>query len=73
MTGVHCLKHVQRLFSADFTEDMEDEDRRQALREAVLHLKQNSLERQIAKENDPVRLMELLREKNTLKGTDILL
>ncbi len=65
-------REAAALFSSDFTEEMDEEARRQALREAVLHLKQNSLERRIGKEEDPVRLMELLREKNALKGMEIL-
>ncbi len=59
---------VAAMFSSAFTEDLSEDEKRQALREAVGRVRENSLEKKIADCTDPMQLMELLKKKNELKA-----
>lgn len=58
---------VAAMFSSAFTEELAENEKRQALREAVMRVRENSLEKKIADCADPMKLMELLKKKNELK------
>lgn len=58
---------VAAMLSSAFTEELAENEKRQALREAVMRVRENSLEKKIADCADPMKLMELLKKKNELK------
>ena len=62
---------VTSLLSSVFMEDAEEEERKQALREAVLRVKADSLERKAAAAQDPGTLMELMKQKQDLRNLPV--
>lgn len=62
---------VTAILSSDFMADAEEADKKQAVREAVRRVKENSIDLQVQAAADPMALMELLRQKQELKGKGI--
>lgn len=56
------------VFSSTFAENLDDSGKAQALREAVIRVRENALDRQIAETQDPKLLMDLLKEKRQLRN-----
>jgi len=55
------------ILSSTFSEGMSEESGKQALQEAVRKVRGTGLDREIAQETDPSKLMELLRAKQSLR------
>ncbi len=60
-------QEVADLFSSNYGEDLSDDERERALREALKKVRLDALEAKIRETTDPVKLMELLRKKQELK------
>ena len=60
------------ILSSNYLGDADDDVKKQAFREAVLRVKSDALDREIASVTDPSRLMDLLREKQDLKHFEII-
>ena len=63
---------VTAILSSNYLGDADDDVKKQAFREAVLRVKSDALDREIASVTDPSRLMDLLREKQDLKHFEII-
>lgn len=61
-------KEVSELFSSSYSEELPEESRLQALKEAVFRVRDHSLDKKMNEVTDPSELMGLMEEKQKLKS-----